>query len=66
MTETSPARPVSTGVRQTRPRTAPAASGAPQVRPKTEGWTQKKDAEGRPLLQFASPKRGKPPCTWPT
>jgi len=32
-----------------------------QVRPRTEGWTQKKDAEGRPLLQFASPKRGKPP-----
>ncbi|GAB3603554.1 dual-specificity RNA methyltransferase RlmN [Microbacterium aureliae] len=32
-----------------------------QVRPKTEGWSQKKDAEGRPLLQFASPKRGKPP-----
>jgi 23S rRNA (adenine2503-C2)-methyltransferase len=32
-----------------------------QVRPKTEGWTQKKDAEGRPLLQFASPRRGKPP-----
>jgi 23S rRNA (adenine2503-C2)-methyltransferase len=31
------------------------------VRPATEGWTQKKDAEGRPLLQFASPKRGKPP-----
>ena len=31
------------------------------MRPKTEGWTQKKDAEGRPLLQFASPKRGKPP-----
>src|SRR5690606_33532428 len=56
---TSPARPANTGVRQTRPRTAPAA--APQVRPKTEGWTQKKDAEGRPLLQFASPKRGKPP-----
>ncbi|MGF2949836.1 23S rRNA (adenine(2503)-C(2))-methyltransferase RlmN [Microbacterium alcoholitolerans] len=47
MTETSPARPANTGVRQTRP--------------KTEGWTQKKDAEGRPLLQFASPKRGKPP-----
>ncbi|MFT4212625.1 MAG: 23S rRNA (adenine(2503)-C(2))-methyltransferase RlmN [Microbacterium sp.] len=34
---------------------------APQVRPATEGWTQQKDAEGRPLLQFASPKRGKPP-----
>ncbi|HCS60932.1 MAG TPA: 23S rRNA (adenine(2503)-C(2))-methyltransferase RlmN [Microbacterium sp.] len=47
MTETSPARPANTGVRQTRPR--------------TEGWTQKKDESGRPLLQFASPKRGKPP-----
>lgn len=47
MTETPSARPANTGVRQTRPR--------------TEGWTQKKDAEGRPLLQFASPKRGKPP-----
>ena len=32
-----------------------------QVRPATEGWKQKKDAEGKPLLQFASPKRGKPP-----
>lgn len=32
-----------------------------QVRPKTEGWSQKLDAAGRPLLQFASPKRGKPP-----
>ena len=31
------------------------------MRPTTEGWTQQKDAEGRPLLQFASPKRGKPP-----
>jgi 23S rRNA (adenine2503-C2)-methyltransferase len=39
----------------------PTPSGAPQVRPATEGWQQKKDAEGRPLLQFASPKRGKPP-----
>src|SRR5688500_8782516 len=37
------------------------ASPVRQVRPKTEGWSQKKDAEGRPLLQFASPKRGKPP-----
>jgi 23S rRNA (adenine2503-C2)-methyltransferase len=44
-----------------RPATAPGASAAPQVRPRTEGWSQKKDAEGRPLLQFASPKRGKPP-----
>ncbi|MCU1437336.1 MAG: dual-specificity methyltransferase RlmN [Naasia sp.] len=32
----------------------------PQVRPTTEGWSQKLDASGRPLLQFASPKRGKP------
>ncbi|MGX1696112.1 23S rRNA (adenine(2503)-C(2))-methyltransferase RlmN [Microbacterium keratanolyticum] len=47
MTETPSVRPANTGVRQTRPR--------------TEGWTQKKDADGRPLLQFASPKRGKPP-----
>ena len=47
--------------RETRPATAPASSrsGAirqtrtPQVRPATEGWTQQKDAEGRPLLQFA-------------
>ena len=52
--------PEATPVRQVRPRTAPAAS-APQVRPRTEGWAQKKDAAGRPLLQFASPKRGKPP-----
>lgn len=53
--------PTSSGAPQVRPPTAPAASGAPQVRPKAEGWQQKKDAEGRPLLQFASPKRGKPP-----
>ncbi|MBI5160444.1 MAG: 23S rRNA (adenine(2503)-C(2))-methyltransferase RlmN [Micrococcales bacterium] len=32
-----------------------------QVRPATEGWTQQRDSEGRPLLQFASPKRGVPP-----
>lgn len=46
-------------------RTTPVRStgraGGTQVRPATEGWTQQKDAEGRPLLQFASPKRGKPP-----
>lgn len=28
-----------------------------QVRPRTEGWEQRTDAEGRPLLQFKSPKR---------
>ncbi|HET6302594.1 23S rRNA (adenine(2503)-C(2))-methyltransferase RlmN [Microbacterium sp.] len=46
--------------RETRPAT-PRVRETAQVRPATEGWTQKKDAEGRPLLQFASPKRGKPP-----
>ncbi|WP_156761224.1 23S rRNA (adenine(2503)-C(2))-methyltransferase RlmN [Microbacterium karelineae] len=37
------------------------SSGIRQVKPKAEGWEQRKDAEGRPLLQFASPKRGQPP-----
>ncbi|HET8927541.1 MAG TPA: 23S rRNA (adenine(2503)-C(2))-methyltransferase RlmN [Microbacterium sp.] len=54
MTEATPDR-------QIRPRTAPGSSAAPQVRPRAEGWTQKTDASGRPLLQFASPRRGKPP-----
>ncbi len=42
----------STPVRTTTPR---------QVRPRTEGWTQKVDADGKPLLQFAAPKKGMPP-----
>ncbi|WP_431804463.1 23S rRNA (adenine(2503)-C(2))-methyltransferase RlmN [Microbacterium sp. bgisy203] len=42
----------STPIRATTPR---------QVRPRTEGWTQKTDADGKPLLQFAAPKRGMPP-----
>lgn len=33
----------------------------PQVRPTTEGWQQKLGPDGRPVLQFAEPKRGKPP-----
>jgi 23S rRNA (adenine2503-C2)-methyltransferase len=33
----------------------------PQVRPTPEGWKQKMGPDGRPSLQFASPKRGKPP-----
>ncbi|HVL61396.1 MAG TPA: 23S rRNA (adenine(2503)-C(2))-methyltransferase RlmN [Microbacterium sp.] len=41
--------------------TRPEGTPVRQVRPKTEGWQQKKDADGKPLLQFASPKRGKPP-----
>ena len=32
-----------------------------QVRPKTEGWKQKLGPDGKPLLTFAEPKRGKPP-----
>lgn len=32
-----------------------------QVRPVTEGWTQKKGADGRPLLEFTSPRRSQPP-----
>jgi 23S rRNA (adenine2503-C2)-methyltransferase len=31
-----------------------------QVRPATEGWSQQLDASGRPLLQFASPRRTQP------
>lgn len=59
MSEQPPVR--TTKPRQVRPATAPAASAARQVRPATEGWQQAKDETGRPLLQFASPKRGKPP-----
>jgi len=32
----------------------------PQVRPATEGWSQQLNAEGRPALQFASPRRKQP------
>ena len=32
-----------------------------QVRPAAEGWTQAKDEAGKPLLQFAEPKRKQPP-----
>jgi 23S rRNA (adenine2503-C2)-methyltransferase len=32
-----------------------------QIKPTTEGWTQQKDEQGRPLLQFAEPKRKQPP-----
>ena len=38
-------------------------SQRPQVRPATEGWKQKLDEKtGKPLLQFAEVKRGKPPA----
>ena len=39
--------------------TTPSGS-RPQVRPATEGWTQQTTAEGRPVLQFASPRRKQP------
>lgn len=34
----------------------------PQVRPAAEGWRQAVDADGRPRLQFAPPRRGRPPA----
>lgn len=40
------------GYRKTRPK---------QVRPKTEGWTQATTPDGRPTLQFASPRVKQPP-----
>ncbi|WP_394553525.1 23S rRNA (adenine(2503)-C(2))-methyltransferase RlmN [Agromyces sp. MMS24-JH15] len=43
-------------------RTGGTSAKGRQVRPTTEGWTQKTGTDGRPLLQFASPKRGKPPA----
>ena len=36
----------------------------PQVKPATEGWRQRRDESGRPLLEFVEPKRGKPPVHW--
>ncbi len=53
--------PESTPLRKTRPRSADAAA-RPQVRPKAEGWKQIADPDGRPTLQFASP-RVKQPAT---
>src|SRR5690625_1705793 len=32
----------------------------PQVNPRTEGWTQQTDTEGRPLLQFKQPRVTQP------
>lgn len=42
---------------------AGAESGSRQVKPRAEGWTQARDAEGRPKLQFSQPKRTKLPPT---
>ncbi|MCC9176926.1 MULTISPECIES: 23S rRNA (adenine(2503)-C(2))-methyltransferase RlmN [unclassified Arthrobacter] len=42
-------------------RALPTATG-PQVRPATEGWEQAKEPDGRPLLQFKSPRVSQPPA----
>ncbi|GAB3609981.1 23S rRNA (adenine(2503)-C(2))-methyltransferase RlmN [Humibacter ginsengiterrae] len=39
---------------------AAARTGRRQVRPAAEGWTQQLAADGRPALQFASPRRKQP------
>lgn len=38
----------------------PTGPSRPQVHPQTEGWTQQADSDGRPLLQFAEPKKSMP------
>lgn len=43
---------------RTRPKTA---DGRPQARPRTEGWKQLTGPDGRPTLQFASPRVTQPP-----
>ena len=51
------------GAAATPPHARPTATAdaRPQVRPTTEGRQQKMGPDGRPVLQFAEPKRGKPP-----
>ena len=36
----------------------------PQVMPTAEGWTQQMGPDGRPSLQFESPRGAKPPIHW--
>ena len=48
-----------TGYQRTRPRRS--LDARPQIRPKTEGWTQATSPDGRPTLQFASPRVKQPP-----
>lgn len=50
-------QPESGKVIRTRPRSAERA----QTRPRTEGWTQLTGPDGRPTLQFASPRVKQPP-----
>lgn len=51
--------PSSTGLIRTRPRSVQAER--PQTRPRTEGWQQLTGPDGRPTLQFASPRVKQPP-----
>jgi 23S rRNA (adenine2503-C2)-methyltransferase len=41
--------------------TEPIPLSKPQVRPATEGWSQKLGPDGKPLLEFAEPRRKQPP-----
>ncbi|MET4060846.1 23S rRNA (adenine2503-C2)-methyltransferase [Arthrobacter sp. UYP6] len=50
----TPSKPVGTSKAQLQARKA-------QVRPATEGWEQAKEPDGRPLLQFKSPRVSQPP-----
>lgn len=43
------------------PSTGAKPAGVEQVRPRTEGWTQRTGADGRPLLEFSAPRGAKPP-----
>ncbi|MFP5312188.1 MAG: 23S rRNA (adenine(2503)-C(2))-methyltransferase RlmN, partial [Actinomycetes bacterium] len=55
---TSPNSSPETPVRAPRPS---AGAERPQVVPTAEGWEQARTVEGRPLLQFASPRVKQPP-----
>ncbi|MCC3266012.1 23S rRNA (adenine(2503)-C(2))-methyltransferase RlmN [Arthrobacter gengyunqii] len=50
----NPSKPVGTSKAQLQARKT-------QVRPATEGWEQAKEPDGRPLLQFKSPRVSQPP-----
>jgi 23S rRNA (adenine2503-C2)-methyltransferase len=58
---TSPTSSSETPVRARAEGGGAAESTRPQVRPAAEGWEQARTVEGRPLLQFASPRVKQPP-----
>jgi len=53
--------PTSSSEAPVRARQEAPESTRPQVRPTAEGWEQARTVEGRPLLQFASPRVKQPP-----